>query len=789
MLRVASSIFHQGGRHAVICRYPKPLLWWRSIMLSSSTSSPPLIPQQLQQPLPPPPPPTTTTTTWNESDWETAIDTIQKYWKGNTDIDAPTDSSHGQSQHSQNDNTTRMTEIWTLVDQVVQKQHEQRNDIFLTIQDLNGMVLKWNQDKQQQQESSLSAQDILQKINHYTSLIPSLYIDTNNYNILLNEAKDYELAKEVIQVLLVDGIDNTSRRPTTALYNIAMNALTRMDDNGTFQIHDAAQKGEELLQEMKDLTTKGWEHVLPNNETYSTLIHLWLNSNNNNDLSDADNRAVQRAEELLNESNDFSNVSNCVAVMNAWSKKTDNGTSADRCNQLLQHWKTRATTDEKDDSTNPHDTVLYGIVIAAYAKSGKVKLAQSLMDELLDKYQKTKDPFLIPDQIHFSALIDGWAKSREEGAPQKAEALIEKMFSLSKETKNKNLSPNVISFSTVMNAWAKSKDPAAASRVEAILQRMNTMAKKGYPNVKPNLRTYNTVLDCLANARSKDAAARAEAILDILIGRYHAGEETMKPNTISFTTVIKAYANSRDPDAASKANVIFDRMKLLGVTPEKRTFCSLMSAWGYSRDPRAASIVEDHFRDMKQRYEAGDESCKPDTVAFTSVIHAWSMSKDRWALERAFDILNEMTKLESLGHANCGPNRITYNSVLKINARRKVEDKAVVAWNLLNEMKYRSIQPDDMTFGYLLMACAFSYNFDQSVRERAFQIAAMAIQQAHAVTIVSRYTFCYFFQAAAGFGQDSIVETVHKWCCEAGFERDESIQLALQEVAPHLVRT
>ena len=676
---------------------------------------------------------------WNKEEWEQAIVTVL-HWK-----EKGTDEG--------------IELAWNLFDRCVHEESK-RNEATVTSglplerKFLRSLVYAWTQ-----APNKVPARDVLKTVQLFRSLSPDghkdVFVDTMIMDTAVKRKEEdaHEFAEQMIKSLVGSSQNNPSARPDTVTFNNAIHALSKSG------VEDAPQRAEALLQQMKDLTIRGWDNVKPNVQTYNALISTWANSRQPG--------AGQRAEALLMESPEPNSRSFC-AVMGAWSKSDDMG-APDSCMETFQHMKTLHTSGCYDN-VKP-DQSSYGTVISALARKGRASEAEEVLRELLNEYERTMNPDLAPSRIHFNALIDAWAKSREKGAAQRAEALVENMTVLAGITNNNALLPDVISFNSVLNAWAKSTDPSAASRAEAILEKMHKMDESGIPAVKPNIRSYNTVLDCLANSKEGAAGKKAEALLETMLIRCEAGELDLRPNIISFNSVIKAFGKSRDRDAAANADALFDRMKALGVNPDSRTFNAIISTWTNSRDPQSAEKAESYFSQMKKLYERGDNSCKPSTIVYNAVLNSCSTSKDPKAFERARWFFNEMKRrADGDSDEDCMPNVITFNSLLNVVGKSIAQDKAVLAWNLLCEMDERGIQPNDRTFGSVLMVCAFSNGFDQPTREQAFRIASKTFQRASAETNPSKDTFHFYFKAAKGLGDEKQIDMAYKICCDAGFQ-------------------
>lgn len=437
-------------------------------------------------------------------------------------------------------------------------------------------------------------------------------------------------------------------------------------------------------------------------------------------------------------------------------------------------------------TSKPDSAAIYATEMALLAKQGKATEAETMLQQLVDAYEQTKDPRFAPSRDHYNSLMYAWFASGEKAAADKNEAILETMLSEAKERSDESILPNTDSFAFVFGAWKQSKDPLAADRAEAMLQRMHQLDRLGVEHVKPNLQTYMTVLDCIANSRSRDAVSMAETVLESMLTRFKAGDEHVQPDSGAFTSIISAFAKSRNRDIATKPGFVFDRMLTSGIKPDTNTFIALISTLTRNKDPTASVKAEGYFRDMKKLWEAGEATCQPNTAIYNAVITTWSTSKNPSAANRARALLDEMKQLAGDGQLECLPNVMTYNALLNVVARVDSQDKATLAFNILSEMDQQSIPPDDRTFGSVLMACAFSNNYERTIRGEAFKVAARVIQRAQAESNPSTQTFSFFFTAAEGLGHDKVVQLVYNWACAAGFEHDEWMLRSLKKAAPHL---
>ena len=100
-------------------------------------------------------------------------------------------------------------------------------------------------------------------------------------------------------------------------------------------------------------------------------------------------------------------------------------------------------------------------------------------------YQSGKNERLRPTTGIFNAVINSWARSREEIAPCRAEQILEWMSKLH-QAGNLNIQPDKYTFNTVIHAWAKSGGLTAAEKAEKLLLKMHALHEGGNEQAKPD---------------------------------------------------------------------------------------------------------------------------------------------------------------------------------------------------------------------------------------------------------------------------------------------------------------
>ena len=438
------------------------------------------------------------------------------------------------------------------------------------------------------------------------------------------------------------------------------------------------------------------------------------------------------------------------------------------------------------------NTILYGAVLDAWAKSGRKeapKRATAILQHMEQLNQKGHED-VRPDVFCYSAFINAWAKSREKGAAQRAEAILDHMLKL-QEAGREECRPNTICFNSVIDAWARSKDAAAPERAEALLEKMEELHRQGNKDVCPDTVSYNVVINAWAKSREERSAQRADAILDHMLKLYdEGGREGCRPDTVSFNSVIDAWARSKDRNAPKRAEALLEKMEELyrqgnkDVCPNTVSYSAVINAWAKSREKGAAQRAEAILNHMLKLQEAGREECLPNTVSFTAVIDAWAKSRDKNAYTHAQKLFQQM---QSIGKA-VKPDVLMYTSLINTLAVSSTPDKATKAFDILLEIEKtaykgnRDVAPTTITFGAVMKACARTSGNNQAKR-KALRVALETfdkLRKSSHLSSANPMMYDSLFMTIANASKESeyakLVSQVFKFCCEDGVLNDWILQ-------------
>jgi len=93
-------------------------------------------------------------------------------------------------------------------------------------------------------------------------------------------------------------------------------------------------------------------------------------------------------------------------------------------------------------------------------------------------YQIHGNPDYKPTTLMYNVLIQAYAKSGREDAPEMAEGVLQTMIRTDDDGTFLGAKPNAISYTTVIDAYARSKKKNAAEKAEEILFRMMQLAEE-----------------------------------------------------------------------------------------------------------------------------------------------------------------------------------------------------------------------------------------------------------------------------------------------------------------------
>jgi pentatricopeptide repeat protein len=498
-----------------------------------------------------------------------------------------------------------------------------------------------------------------------------------------------------------------------------------------------ANRAEALLREMEELSQKPNSSMVPDIIAYTTVLSAY--SQQKHDV----NKALQLFERMQRFCPEMTTSAGTYNTLIHWIAKS-NGDSM-QAEAILRHMVR--------NNVKPC-VITYTTVISCHANHGRAHEAETLFEEMLDRYERTGHVDYLPNVKTFASLLYAWAKSgapealerahlllhrmdeldikpntivfgqilyilsnsRTKSAADRAERLLEKMEILAIE--NQDMRPDATTFAYLINAYTKSGIETAADRAAQVLAQVEERYDhRGETNLKPTSLLYSAVLQAFAKSASPGGAERAEELLQRNKGWYHRdGKEYARPTTLCYNAVMDAHARSGTPRAAERAQQLLDEMeKEAGLTPTTRSFNAAILAWKNSKNPDTVQ-AEALLKRMNERYKAGDVGCKPDSVTINSIIGVWAKSGQPQAGKRAKAFLDFMERAYKAGDGTLKPDTYSFNSVMDAYAQsgdgRRAQKLFERMKNLCETTGDEDLKPDRITFTALKNAWIKSTDSD-----------------------------------------------------------------------------
>jgi hypothetical protein len=299
--------------------------------------------------------------------------------------------------------------------------------------------------------------------------------------------------------------------------------------------------------------------------------------------------------------------------------------------------------------------------------------AQEMLERYVHEHSAGNDHAVLETR-HFNAVMDAWAKSRREDAPDQVQAIIKWMNELRLKDPELNVKPDVISMSTLVIAWSRTKGGS-----EQALSILQYMERKG---LAPNTVTYNSVLMGLVHCPDREKALKAEQIIHRMEQRFQNGYHECRPDVYSYQSLIAAWSRTTlagTPQRAEEVLHFLDKKSKEGrseLTPNVHCFTAAIHAWSHSSERSKARRAYQILQHMRELYQAEQNpTLKPNVVTYTAVMNACAMPADTEERDTALQIA-QLT-LEELRY--CGedaPNFLTYSAMLHVIATTRDEGDA-----------------------------------------------------------------------------------------------------------------
>ena len=364
-------------------------------------------------------------------------------------------------------------------------------------------------------------------------------------------------------------------KPTTAIYNAVINALSRAPGNRVMY----ARKAEKYLDKMFE-----WgKDVQPDVHTYAAVLRSWSMSGAQNAAENAQ-RVLDKLATMYKEGKTSvrPNYVCYTTVMGAWGHSRRPNALANM-EAILLHMEDHFTATQ--DADMRPNTVSYVTAIDACVRRNywnAAQRAQETVDRMMRLYSLGLG-HVRPTRIVFNTLIHAWGKSTQGGAEaaQRAEEIFTWMEGQYR-TGDLLVRPDEVSLCAVLNAWANQAETVGAQRAQQIFDHMQslTLEQRGF---HISITAPNIVVKAIARSKDRMAVAKAEEMLIKLENDYMFGRSSLRPDVTTYSSVINCCAYYRYPEGKAEALKVALRTfrklcDLEGDGPNNITFGTLFKA-------------------------------------------------------------------------------------------------------------------------------------------------------------------------------------------------------------------
>jgi tetratricopeptide (TPR) repeat protein len=273
--------------------------------------------------------------------------------------------------------------------------------------------------------------------------------------------------------------------PNSVSYNSVLHGYLRIPDKT-----EALERALKLVEYMEH-NCDTQPAIRPNCFSYNTLMKCWIQSGAS-DLAEQAERMLIKMERRWERGDNSLPASNRIfnMVINAYAKSSHPRAAQKACD-LLERMK-----QQNDEPCKP-DIISYTSAIECISKSadpGAPAKAEALLEEASRLYRETGDPKMMPNLRTYTMAIQTLAKNN--GSVVKARALLTQLLDQYEKEKDPQLYPNTYPFNYVLNCAANCLD----NKLEAFqiaTQTYQEMRKSDL--VRPDSFSYAFWLKCCNN--------------------------------------------------------------------------------------------------------------------------------------------------------------------------------------------------------------------------------------------------------------------------------------------------
>lgn len=278
-------------------------------------------------------------------------------------------------------------------------------------------------------------------------------------------------------------------------------------------------------------------------------------------------------------------------------------------------------------------------------------------------------------------------------------------------------------YTAVIESWANSGEDGAPERAEEILDYMQNIYEDIYEEgdaedsarFQPGIGAFNGVLLAYARATRSDAPQEAMRVLAKIYDWYTSGRTDVLPNKETNSIVLQSFAKSGKPDAPKVVRKLIAHMQKISETyssvkPDYNCYNAYIASLidsitrGHLSPRMGARLAVECLEEMMA---SSDEDMMPNTWTFNMALSVWSRSGEVEIVARAEGLVEALETYyeESVHSEKVQPNSNTYNCLIACYGRSNLNSKAARAHDVLRKMHKLAntganplAQPDTVTY-------------------------------------------------------------------------------------------
>eukprot|EP00986_Skeletonema_menzelii_P008525 scaffold3623_cov136-Skeletonema_menzelii.AAC.1 len=315
--------------------------------------------------------------------------------------------------------------------------------------------------------------------------------------------------------------------PNIRSYEAVLEAIGKTSDL------DAVERAESLVTRVEVMSELGGGIHQPTLKLYNTLLACYANAGK-----------VGSAERLLSRLHDQSLKPDAYSYGATIKALKNSGKSKDiaiaRAKELAQ---------SLEQNGGGGNEIIFAHRLSILAKFGLAQQAENLLKEM-DHKHKLGDLKQGPGIIHYTAILNAWAKTDDNKAIPRAEALFEKMKD------DPTLDLDLAAYHGLLLNYAVRGMSKKARRLLQVILDSDTLS--------PNRNTFTMVIDSYSRSSSNaNAGLKAEELLDQMRELQAAGNSEVEPDSVCYASVIRAKQASQPSSGTISDLSDFDKVQLM----------------------------------------------------------------------------------------------------------------------------------------------------------------------------------------------------------------------------------